>query len=388
MKQFPVKLSFSNMTTRVLVIFIATFVSAGLMVYFFENAGGNEKQFTSIWDGIWWGITTITTTGYGDKYPITFGGRLIAGFTMCSGIVMGGVVTGNLASWLVDRRLKEGRGIVNLAGKSGHLVICGWKREMATVIEEILLVDTTLKVQDIVIIAPISQETMENFKHDERFTQINIVRGDYYTQTMLDHGSVRRSKKVLILADWSDPTQSITSVDAKTVMTAMTIRKFAPEIYIAAELIDPKFNSYLHLAHCDEVMPSKEYARVLLANCTKTTGLAHVMYDLLSIRTATSMMTVPLPTEFVGKSFAEVVDHFRKGRDVITIGLLENTGSYLKIKKEALADAQKDPDTMKVLQNVMQIRHLKSNHPVLNPRRDYVVRKNSMAIVVGQREVV
>ncbi|GAA3802219.1 potassium channel family protein [Amycolatopsis tucumanensis] len=57
-------------------------------------------------DALWWAITTITTVGYGDRYPVSGTGRLIAVGLMVAGIALLGVVTATFASWLV-RRVEE-----------------------------------------------------------------------------------------------------------------------------------------------------------------------------------------------------------------------------------------------------------------------------------------
>jgi voltage-gated potassium channel len=48
-------------------------------------------------------MTTVTTVGYGDYYPITTTGRVIAGLLMLGGISVIGVVTATIASWIVQR---------------------------------------------------------------------------------------------------------------------------------------------------------------------------------------------------------------------------------------------------------------------------------------------
>jgi voltage-gated potassium channel len=52
-------------------------------------------------DAIWWSLTTITTVGYGDHFPVTSEGRFVAGILMCAGVGLFGMFSGFLASWFV-----------------------------------------------------------------------------------------------------------------------------------------------------------------------------------------------------------------------------------------------------------------------------------------------
>jgi voltage-gated potassium channel len=58
---------------------------------------------TTFGDAIWWAFVTITTVGYGDLYPVTTAGRLVAGGLMIAGIALLGSVTATFASWFVER---------------------------------------------------------------------------------------------------------------------------------------------------------------------------------------------------------------------------------------------------------------------------------------------
>jgi voltage-gated potassium channel len=63
-------------------------------------AGAN---ITTFGEALWWSAVTVSTVGYGDRYPVTNDGRLVAVGLMLGGIALIGVVTASFAAWLVDR---------------------------------------------------------------------------------------------------------------------------------------------------------------------------------------------------------------------------------------------------------------------------------------------
>jgi voltage-gated potassium channel len=59
-------------------------------------------NITDIGDAFWWAFATMTTVGYGDRYPVTAGGRFVGVGLMIAGIAVLGTVTATIASWLVE----------------------------------------------------------------------------------------------------------------------------------------------------------------------------------------------------------------------------------------------------------------------------------------------
>jgi voltage-gated potassium channel len=68
-----------------------------------KERGHPGATINSFGNAVWWSINTVTTVGYGDLYPITIPGRVIAVLLMIGGISLVGVVTASLASWIVQR---------------------------------------------------------------------------------------------------------------------------------------------------------------------------------------------------------------------------------------------------------------------------------------------
>lgn len=59
-------------------------------------------------DAIWWAYVTITTVGYGDKYPVTTEGRIIASILMTAGVGLFGTFTAFIASrFVIDNKQKK-----------------------------------------------------------------------------------------------------------------------------------------------------------------------------------------------------------------------------------------------------------------------------------------
>jgi len=81
----------------VAIITTTVTVAAGLLVRLTD-----PDQITSIWEGFWWAIQTVTTVGYGDVVPASVPGRIIASVVMIGGIGFITVTTAAIASAFVE----------------------------------------------------------------------------------------------------------------------------------------------------------------------------------------------------------------------------------------------------------------------------------------------
>ena len=71
----------------------------------FETAP--ESNIHTPQDALWWAFATITTVGYGDKFPVTTEGRMIAAVLMTAGVGLFGSFTGLIASWILSPTRKD-----------------------------------------------------------------------------------------------------------------------------------------------------------------------------------------------------------------------------------------------------------------------------------------
>ncbi|WP_437101216.1 potassium channel family protein [Streptomyces kronopolitis] len=86
----------------VTLVMTAVLLGGAALVVVAES-GAPHANITSFPKGLWWAIETATTVGYGDFYPVTLWGRIIASLLMLSAITAFGVITAALATWFVGR---------------------------------------------------------------------------------------------------------------------------------------------------------------------------------------------------------------------------------------------------------------------------------------------
>jgi voltage-gated potassium channel len=95
---------YAAMITASLALIVMT--AASVLVLQFESQSPHANIKTG-WDALWYSVVTITTVGYGDYYPITMGGRIIAIFVMLMGVGIIGALASILASVLVGSSSRD-----------------------------------------------------------------------------------------------------------------------------------------------------------------------------------------------------------------------------------------------------------------------------------------
>lgn len=85
--------------TMIIVLYIAA-----VGIYHFEHQA-QPQLFSSVFNGLWWAVSSLTTVGYGDVYPITIGGKIFTFFVLIIGLGVITIPAGLFASAL--SRVKE-----------------------------------------------------------------------------------------------------------------------------------------------------------------------------------------------------------------------------------------------------------------------------------------
>lgn len=370
----------TSRVVKLMIFFMLVFLVSGTLVALIEH--GRNAEFKNVPDGWWWAVVTFSTTGYGDMVPVTIAGRLIGVVTIFFGIAAMSVLSGTFASLFVDQNTRARRGLVELTRLQNHIIVCGWKEDMQEILLEILRDVDDLGPDMLVVISNVESEKVENLHGHELLHDLRFVRGDYFSENALRRANVRDARKVLVLADEYEATAAA-ELDSKTVMTVLAIKSLARDVYVVAELLDRKYESYLRQAMCEEIIFINDLNRSVIANTSATNGMSHIIRDLLARGDhAARLSTVAISPEFVGGPYSELRARIGGANDRVLLGILENTGLPHAMKLEALREAQKTSDVSMLVTNLQSVKGMAVNRPVFIPADDYVIQRHSMAIVL------
>ena len=95
-----------TMSAVAIITFLVVIFSSISILMVEKDPGSNIKTAE---DAIWWSLVTVTTVGYGDKFPVTTEGRLIGVVLMFVGVGLFGTFTAYVASWFTAGNLQKSK---------------------------------------------------------------------------------------------------------------------------------------------------------------------------------------------------------------------------------------------------------------------------------------
>lgn len=373
----------------VLSVFSFVWAMISYLVYL-EEAGVEGSNIKSFGDSLWWGVVTFLTVGYGDRYPITTIGRILGILLMFGGVLVISLMTARISTVFFEAALKKRRGIVETDLLKDHFIICGWTEDMEELLFHILDFNQHLESNQVIVIASVDENTRDMILAHPRLSGIGFIIGEYFTEAQLRRAAPERARKVMILADRTPGVGGVVptpvEIDARTIMTSMSLSNIARGTMVAAEILDPKMAQYLKIAGVSEIIYSREYSRLLIGNASGGTGVVNILYDLLDPTTPSKISTIPLPADYIGKTYKEVKNYLEEAASqVLVVGILENYGNQQSIKEHALRKAQQTPDISQLVNNLQAIREIKCNYPLFNPNPSHIVIEGSLIIGIENR---
>lgn len=364
-----------------IVIFIL--IAASILVISREEPKVNpEGDIQTVADSFWVALVSIVA-GYFDFNLYSVPGRICGILILALGMILISVVTGKIASVFMESQVKRDKGLRKLRKMKGHFLLCGWRPGFEKILDTVLTSNPDITPDMIVLVNEAPSEQIEQLRQQLRFKELNYISGDFSDESVLKKAFVQTAERALVISDKSKNFSSL-EIDSRTVLSVITMENLNPGIYVAAELIDSKFERHLRMAHCDEIILTQEYEHSLLATASSGMGYSNVIRALISDDADSGILITEIPSKFVGKTYREYKDYLwtQGNPGGVIVGLLLNTGNFHQRRKDALREAQKNPDVKTVIENLKKVKTLRSNEPLLTPSPDFIIQKNTKAIVV------
>jgi voltage-gated potassium channel len=372
---------------RLMISLLAVVTLFGTAMYVFER-NTPDALIKSVGDGIWWGFVTISTTGYGDKYPVTWAGRVVAIFTMLTGMFLTIVISGTIASILVERKLKEGRGLQKINIKD-HILICGWNESVDSLLDGFRIrAEKSRQKTDIVLVSELETEAMSEiqFTYATKFLGIEFIRGNFTHEQVLEKANVKDAKSVVLLADESGE-NTRNNADERVVLAAYTVSTLNPAARISVEIQNPQNEQYLKRTNVDSIIVTGEFNSFMLINAALNPGVPQALKEIMNFSMGKEITTRNIPSNLVGKKFEDLSRFIREKEGAILIGIISESkklsiddflqgdpSSIDEFIKRKFAESEKDffSDTGGQL-SVM-----------VNPGWDYVIKDDDRALMIGE----
>jgi voltage-gated potassium channel len=364
------------------IMTLSVILLSSVGVRYFEQPAA-DSNIRSIWDGIWWAVVTVATVGYGDRFPVSVGGRIVGFVLMFFGVGMMSLLTATIASIFVEKKIMEDKGLETVKVKD-HLIICGWNQHT----EEMLAGLTTYGLTGdapIILINELSLDEIEALRLKYKKFNLKFLRGDYVREDVLVRANIAGARFAVIMADVSGG-HSRERTDERTALAALTIKYLAPQVKTIAELLDGENRQHLKRANVEEIIVRGEHIGSLLATAVKSPGLPRLISGMLSLGDTNKFWRVEIPKTFIGKTFHDLSTHYRDKQHAILIGFLKD--------KKAMKLEDLLSDNTSVIDNFIRekIRETKKDfyyekdeaRIVVNPADDYAISPDDYAVVLSK----
>lgn len=361
-----IKKIFSNPFTYIGIIIVISICVATYVVYLTESGGKTDSDIDGWFDTIWHTIVAVSAA-YFDYYVKSVPGRMASLVLLLFGMIIFSFITGKITSGFMNLLMKGNKGLKKLRNMKGHFIICGWRPGFDKILEAVMNSNPDILSDMIVLVNDAPADQIEQLKSQIQFKDVNYVAGDFADAAVLKRAFIQTAKRALVLSDQSKKRTEL-ETDSQTVLAVLAMKNENPSLYIAAEILDKKFEEHLQLAHCDEILLTQEYEHGLLATASSGLGYSNVIKSLIGEDAESGIIITDIPNSFEGKPYKDLLSYVSKEGGEVLVGLLLNTNRN-QSKKSAETSETKNA-------------HPGYNVPVLTPKDDFIIPKDAKSILI------
>lgn len=364
--QRKIKRIFSNPFTYIGIIIVISICVATYVVYLTESGGRTDSDIDGWFDTIWHTIVAVSAA-YFDYYVKSVPGRMASLVLLLFGMIVFSFITGKITSGFMNLLMKGNKGLKKLRNMKGHFIICGWRPGFDKILEAVMNSNPDI-LSDMIVLVNEAPDQIEQLKSQLQFKDVNYVAGDFADAAVLKRAFISTAQRALVISDQSKKRTEL-ETDSQTVLAVLALKNENPSLYIAAEIMDKKFEEHLQLAHCDEILLTQEYEHGLLATASSGLGYSNVIKSLIGEDAESGIIIDDIPGSFAGKQYKDFLSYVSEKNDEVLVGLLLNTKRNQQSKKSAESSEGQNLESA-------------YNVPMLTPPDDFIIPKDAKSILI------
>ncbi|MFH1811605.1 MAG: ion transporter [Pseudomonadota bacterium] len=303
-----------------LYVVIAWVVGANVLHLTELRLAGPDSPYANYWHA-YWNVVVLLISGIEDKEPRSVLGSIEVTAMLIVGIVMVGLLTGEIVGVLVRRVQRAGRVPLMPPGErmTQHIVVLGRNRHLDQVVRQVM---AALRERHYVLL--VSQDADQIVVTEPSvYRQVLALPGDPADRRILEQANVAGALRVIVLAE-DDGAHRASQIDNRSLMRTLAVLGHARHVPVVTEILDDESLGYASHLEGPEFVLSRQMGVKLLARAVLEPGLTGIFDELLTFTTDSSeFYTLPVLASLVGKSFPEAQRHFVDHDDeaVILIGV-------------------------------------------------------------------
>lgn len=328
---------FELLTLLFLLLFIV--VTSGIAIYILET--DQNPSITTLFDGIYWSIVTISTVGYGDISPVTSVGRAISILIIVSGIAMISFVTSVIVSAFSERlsELKENRIIEQMNKAGSFMIICGYGqmtkmffRQQRRPIEHYVIMDN-------------DPARVEAAKKDG-YVAMHEDASSHQTLSRFD----AKYSDIIILC--------LTSSDIENIYITLNAKSISKNIKVIARVNDPETINKFNYAGADELLLPNLAANTMIYTAIRQPTMYKAIHAILTGKNIANIDEIHIHPfhRMAGKPIEEL--DFKRHK-LLFIGIQRNNTFIFNPPKEEVIEPY---DVLLVMGRKISLEYFKLQH--------------------------
>lgn len=291
------------------------------LLFFTEKwISGVEGPYSGYWQA-YWHILIVLISGIEDKEPLSLLGRIEVTVFLIGGIIVVGMLTGEIVSILVRKIQRAGK--LTLKPPEGkmeqHIVILGDNGHRNNVIKQ---VNAALSGKYFfLVVSPNADEIKVTDK--EGFDNVFALAGDPLKSEVLDASDVDDSLRVVILANHGS-NEDISLNDNRSLMIALAVASRMKDIPMVVELRTADSLRYARNLAGVDFLVSRHFIERMASQAILNPGVTYIYNELMTFTGDSSeFYSVPVPNELIGKTFKDAQLYFLEmdNEAVVLVGI-------------------------------------------------------------------